>query len=117
MTHEDRLEMLGVIIDIFEDWLTSKGITAADIPCEDRDQAIKDGDDPDRLAIIYGQDYDILTGSFEDTLIKAGLLERELRNRQMHGQSPDYDGACKNQSDHYRIRQQHRYRIKKGDYL
>ena len=75
--HSDRMELLGCLVDAVEDWLESKGITAADIPSEDRDQAIKDGDDPEELAIIYGEDYDILSGAFERTLISAELLEKE----------------------------------------
>jgi len=75
--HSERLEILGCMADIVEDWLESKGITADDIPCEDRDQAIADGEDPEDCAIIYGEDYDHLTGDFEELLINCGLIERE----------------------------------------
>ena len=77
MTHGQRLEMLGVFVDIIEDWLEEKGITPADIPCEDRDRAIADGDDGAEHAIIYGEDYGKLTGAFEEVLINEGLLESE----------------------------------------
>ena len=75
--HSERLELLGVLADIVEDWLESKGITPEDIPCEDRDQAIIDGEDPEGLAMIYGEDYDHLTGEFEELLINYGLIEKE----------------------------------------
>ena len=31
-THEQMIEISGSIIDVFEDWLESKGITKKDIP-------------------------------------------------------------------------------------
>lgn len=77
MKHEDRLEMFGLIIDEFEDWLEEKGITADDIPCEDRDDAVEDGEDPDGLAIIYGDDYYKLETAIENILIAYGLIEKE----------------------------------------
>lgn len=75
--HSDRMELLGCMIDAVEDWLESKGITADDIPCEDRDHDIADGEDPESCAIIYGEDYDILSNAFETTLINFGLIEKE----------------------------------------
>lgn len=75
--HSERMELVGILADTVEDWLESKGITAEDIPCEDRDQAIEDGEDPEGLAIIYGEDYDELTGQFERTLINFGLIMKE----------------------------------------
>lgn len=77
MKHEDRLEMFGLIIDEFEDWLEEKGITADDIPCEDRDDAIEDGEDPRGLAIIYGDDYYKLETAIENILVAFGLIEKE----------------------------------------
>ena len=77
MTHSERMEMLGCMVDIVEDWLESKGITAEDIQCEDREFDIEHGCDPEELAIIYGSDYDHLTGEFEELLINFGLLEYE----------------------------------------
>ena len=74
---DNRLELIGTLIDAVEDWLESKGITSQDIQCDDRDDAIKQGCDPDSLAIIYGSDFDILSTSFEETLINSGLLEME----------------------------------------
>lgn len=79
MDHSERMEFFGTMVDIVEDWLESKGITADDIPCEDRDQAIADGEAPEDCAIIYGEDYDHLTGEFEELLIAYGLIEKEER--------------------------------------
>ena len=77
MSHQDRMEFFGAMIDVIEDWLKEKKITADDIPCKDRDDAIEQGDDPDGLAIIYGEDYDYLTGKFEEMLVNEGLLEED----------------------------------------
>ena len=77
MDHSERMEFFGCMADIVEDWLESKGITADDIPCEDRDQAIADGEAAEDCAIIYGEDYDHLTGEFEELLINCGLIEKE----------------------------------------
>ena len=76
--HSERLEMLGIFADIVEDWLESKGIAAEDIHCDDREQAIADGEDPEGLALIYGEDYSKLTGQFEEMLINYGLIEEEI---------------------------------------
>ena len=67
MTHSDRLELLGTLVDIVEDWLDSKGIIV---------------ENPDKLqdemaANIYGEDYFTLESGFEETLINYGLLEPE----------------------------------------
>ena len=77
MTHSDRMELLGNLIDVVEDFLESKGITAEDIPCEDRDMAINDGTPAEECAIIYGDDYDVLSMAFEEILIGYGVLEKE----------------------------------------
>lgn len=47
----DEAEFIGQFIDVFEDFLDSKGIC---IDNTDRDE------DDDNAAIIYGEDYDIL---------------------------------------------------------
>jgi len=67
----DRQEMIGQIIDIFEDWLADeKGVTPEMIPCDDRE------DDND--ALIYGCDYGTLEGRIEQVLINNGLIEEEI---------------------------------------
>lgn len=76
--HSERLELLGSLADIVEDWLESKGITPSDIHCDDKDEAIKHGEDPEGLAMIYGEDYSKLTGQFEEALINYGLIEEEI---------------------------------------
>ena len=65
----DRPEFIGQIIDIFEDFLESKGI---DI--ENPEKA----EDPDSEAIIYGTDYCELESRLEKTLINWGILGKEM---------------------------------------
>ena len=77
MDHSERMEFFGTMVDIIEDWLESKGITRDDIPCEDRDQAIRDGEAEEDTAIIYGEDYDHLAGEFEELCIAYGLIDKE----------------------------------------
>lgn len=57
LSQADRSELFGSIIDIFEDWLESKGISPDDIPNPERNA---DPFGPDNLAIIFGSDYDEL---------------------------------------------------------
>lgn len=64
----DKPQFFGVLLDATEDFLESIGIEAKDIPSEDRNQAIEDGEDPEGLAIIYGEDYDLLANSFAEIL-------------------------------------------------
>ena len=64
----DKPQFFGVLIDATEDFLESIGIEAKDIPSEDKNQAIEDGEDPEGLAIIYGEDYDLLANSFAEIL-------------------------------------------------
>ena len=65
LSNSDRMEMLGCIIDVFEDFLEERGIVI--------ENEEKDGDDSE--AIIYGSDYDLLTSGIEAVLIGAGLLD------------------------------------------
>ena len=69
----DRAELFGQMIDIIEDFLDDKGITAEDIPNEEREDDI----DGENLAIIYGSDYDFLRNQFEHLLISRGFIEKE----------------------------------------
>ena len=57
MTQSERMELWGGLIDVVEDWLEEKGITANDIPNEERE-------DTEDAAIIYGSDYDYLANRF-----------------------------------------------------
>lgn len=73
----DRLELLGQIIDIFEDFLEEKGVV---IENPDRDEAAKSDIYRDELVDfcnIYGMDYGMLESQIEETLINWGLLEAE----------------------------------------
>ena len=67
--HCERMEMIGCIIDVFEDWLEEKGITADYFPNDDRED--------DCEAIIYGCDYGTLEGRIEEVLINNELIKEE----------------------------------------
>lgn len=60
-------EFKGQIVDIFEDYFEELKI---DIPCSDKIEAVNDGEDPDGLAIIYGEDYDTIADTI-DSYISA----------------------------------------------
>ena len=62
----DRMEFIGQIIDVFEDFLDEKGIV---IPNDDKEQS------GDGAANIYGDDYDRLQAGIEDTLIAWHILK------------------------------------------
>jgi len=68
---QDKLELLGQIIDIFEDFLEEKGVT---IPNCEKEEAVEDGEDPDSVCNIYGTDYGDLSDQIEHTLIMWGLI-------------------------------------------
>ena len=61
MSQSDRMELWGRLIDVVEDWLTEKGITADAIPNEDRD-GVEDA------AIIFGDDYDYFADRFAEAI-------------------------------------------------
>lgn len=69
ISHSDRQELIGVFVDIVEDFLDEKKI---DIPNPEKDQ-------DECAAIIYGSDYDRLASEFEKTLIVNGILKKEDR--------------------------------------
>ena len=66
--HSERLETLGLFIDIFEDFLEEKGI---DIPNDEKDE-------DDDAAIIYGTDYGNLSDRIETLLINLGYMKKEV---------------------------------------
>lgn len=66
---DDRPELIGQIIDIFEDFLEEKGI---DIENPEKE------DDPDSAAIIYGSDYGTLQSQLEEAFINWGILRKEV---------------------------------------
>lgn len=61
MTQQERVELLGSLVDVVEDWLEEKGITVDDIPNNERE-----GDEG--AAIIYGSDYGCLADGFAAAL-------------------------------------------------
>ena len=73
MTNSDKLEFLGQIIDIFEDFLDEKGIKI-DNPDRDRD-AIEDAACGDTN--IYGCDYGYLSDRIESTMTNWGFFKEE----------------------------------------
>ena len=64
----DRLEFLGQLIDVFEDFLEEKGVTFHNDEREDSG---------DGAAIIYGTDYDKISNGIEETLIRWRVLAQE----------------------------------------
>ena len=64
LTNSERMELLGCIIDVFEDFLEEKGIQIENDEREDDDNA----------AIIYGSDYDRLTSDVETILSNFDML-------------------------------------------
>lgn len=72
VTNDDMPELVGQLIDIFEDFLADKGVT---IDNPEKQEAIADGEDPKSICILYGTDYGILQSQIEDTLINWNLAE------------------------------------------
>lgn len=54
---DDIAELKGQIVDSYEDFAAEHNLN---LPNSDRDEAIEDGEDPDDLAIIYGDAYDTI---------------------------------------------------------
>lgn len=69
-------ELRGQMVDILEDALTEKGAT---IQNEDRDAAIEDGEDEEELAIIYGEDYDVIGDVVQELILDGGLEGNPVR--------------------------------------
>ena len=72
VTNDDLPELVGQIIDVFEDFLDSKGIK---LPNDEKDEAIYDGEDHDGIANIYGTDYGQLQDGIENILMNWELAE------------------------------------------
>lgn len=66
----DRPEFIGQIIDVFEDFLTDKGVHIAN---EDREAAITEGEDPEGLAILFGSDYGDISNQLTEVLRRWGV--------------------------------------------
>lgn len=65
MPNDERMEFLGQIIDIFEDFLDEKGVWFENPEREEEE---------DNLAIIYGSDYDELSNRLEDMMVAWNVL-------------------------------------------
>jgi hypothetical protein len=72
ISKDDLPEFTGQIIDIFEDFLNDRNIVL-DNP--EKEEAIKDGSEPDELANIFGSDYGELQTAIESTMINWRLAE------------------------------------------
>jgi len=70
LTHEERLMMLGELVERFEDYLESKGIVIENLEKEQDECASN----------IYGTEYGDLTDELESVLVWWGLLDREGRD-------------------------------------
>lgn len=71
ITPENQPEFIGQIIDIFEDFLTEKGVTLNNPKIQ---EAIDEGEDPKDLAIISGSDYSSLQDSLTAMLTEWHVL-------------------------------------------
>lgn len=78
-THEQMIEISGSIIDVFEDFLESRGIKLLDNQKErleyaelldkrEEDYTEEDREQLDSCAIIFGSDYDTLENDIEEIL-------------------------------------------------
>lgn len=70
LSNSDRLEMIGSIIDVFEDFLDDHGIVI--------NNHEKDGDDCG--SNIYGTDYGNLENEIEAILISYNLIKRSNKD-------------------------------------
>lgn len=64
VSKEEIPELIGSLIDLFEDFLEEKGVTSEMMPNSERDTE----DNCEETAIIYGEDYDLLADSIADVL-------------------------------------------------
>ena len=68
----DVPEFLGQIIDIFEDFLTNRGIVL-----ENDERDFDEDLDEEESANIYGDDYDELHDNLENMMCNWGVIERQ----------------------------------------
>lgn len=71
ITPENQPEFIGQIIDIFEDFLTEKGVTLNNPEIQ---EAIDESEDQKDLAIIFGSDYSSLQDSLTAMLTEWHVL-------------------------------------------
>lgn len=70
INQNDKTELIGGIIDIFEDFLDKKGVTLESL--EESDEMELDGG---TNANIYGTDYDSISDSLESLLRSWKVIE------------------------------------------
>lgn len=70
INQNDKAELIGGIIDIFEDFLDKKGVTLESL--EESDEMELDGG---TNANIYGTDYDSISDSLESLLRSWKVIE------------------------------------------
>lgn len=80
---EDIAPIKGEIIDIFEDCLDDADIA---LQCDDREDAIHNGEDPNGLAIIYGSHYDFIGDVIESILTSNGKQNNKKDAKQITDQ-------------------------------
>lgn len=71
--NSEQLEILCEIIEAFEDFLDDRGIV---IKNDDKDYAIKSGEDPDSISNIYGCDYGELEDAIRPILENIGAFSK-----------------------------------------
>ncbi len=69
---ENLPELVGQLIDIFEDFLAEKGV---EIENPEKAEVVADGEDPESICILYGTDYGVLQSAIEETLVNWKLAE------------------------------------------
>ena len=74
LTHAQRMELLGVLADIVEDYMEAKDFQI--------DHPELDENGEENSAILVGADYDHLTSQFEGALINFGLLPKEAEKEE-----------------------------------
>lgn len=70
---KDKLEFLGQIIDIFEDFLADNGVK---IPACEQEKA-EDEDQDDNDVVIYGSSYYQLEDELKSMMIQWGVMQEE----------------------------------------
>jgi hypothetical protein len=66
ITENDLVNIEGILIDVLENFAENNNIQ---IPSAERDETIAEGEDPDELAIIFGESYVKLTEPIERDFI------------------------------------------------
>lgn len=69
IAENDYPEFAGQIIDMLEDWLEEKGVKPDMLP--------NDREDDENAAIIFGEDYDLISETIRDEADKHNLISHE----------------------------------------